>query len=319
MLLSAQGLSEFVTKAAMPVFALDGKRVAFNLYEGPGGSGLSADGKSIVVMDFAKVNDTTYAFSNPKALYTAAGANQLPGWPAFLPDGSGVVFQLETAPASNGEHFTTRLGTRGELWWTDMSGHAHALEKANGKGYLPKGAAGKNHDDDATLQYEPTVAPLVAGGYAWVVFTSRRQYGNVATRDPFESDARSFDLTNGNPSGPTTKKLWVAALDIPAKAGADPSHPAFYLPAQELFAGNSRGYWVLDACRENASACTGGDECCGGYCRVDPESGMGTCMDIPEDACAKEYDKCNVDADCCQDGAQRLYCIAGRCATVVLQ
>jgi hypothetical protein len=42
-------------------------------------------------------------------------------------------------------------------------------------------------------------------------------------------------------------------------------------------------------------------------------------MDIPEDACSKEYDKCNVDADCCQDGAQRLYCIAGRCATVVLQ
>jgi hypothetical protein len=318
-LLTSQGLSEFVTQAAMPVFSLDGKQVAFNLYSGPGGSGLTADGKSIVVMDFAKVNDTTYAFSNPKALYTATGANQLPGWPAFLPDGSGVVFQLETTPASNGEHFSTRLGTRGELWWTDMSGHAHALEKANGKGYVPKGAAGKNHDDDATLQYEPTVAPLVAGGYAWVVFTSRRSYGNVATRDPFQSDARSFDLTDGNPDGPTTKKLWVTALDLPAKADSDPSHPAFYLPAQELFAGNSRGYWVLDACKENASGCTGGDECCGGYCRVDAESGLGTCMDIPEDACSKEYDKCNVDADCCQDGTQRLYCIAGRCATVVLQ
>jgi len=48
-------------------------------------------------------------------------------------------------------------------------------------GVLPSGPLG--HADDSTLQYEPTVAPIVAGGYAWVVFTSRRLYGNVATRD----------------------------------------------------------------------------------------------------------------------------------------
>jgi hypothetical protein len=317
--LTAQGLSEFVTQAATPAFSLDTKKVAFNLYTGPGTASIPANGKSIVVMDIAKVDDVTYALTNPKALYTATVANQLPGWPAFLPDGSGVVFQLELMPGNGSEHFVTRQNARGELWWTDMNGHAHALERANGKGYLPAGAAGKNHDDDATLQYEPTVAPIVAGGYAWVVFTSRRQYGNVATRAPFESDARQFDLTAGNVDGPTTKKLWVTALDSPAKVDSDPSHPAFYLPAQELYAGNSRGYWVLDACKENAGACTGGDECCGGYCRVDPESGLGVCMDVPEDACSKEYDKCNVDSDCCADGKAQLYCIAGRCATSVLQ
>ncbi|HKU42066.1 MAG TPA: hypothetical protein VJR89_28100, partial [Polyangiales bacterium] len=241
---------------------------------------------------------------------------QKPGWPFFLPDGTGLVFQLELAPGENNEHFVTRKGARGELWWTDLNGHAHALDRANGKGYLPTGPLG--HSDDATLQYEPTVAPLVAGGYAWVVFTSRRLYGNVATREPFESDPRSFDLTPGNAAGPTTKKLWVAALDIPAKPDSDPSHPAFYLPAQELYAGNSRGYWVLDACKSNSAACSGGDECCGGFCRLDAESGLGTCMDIPEDECAKEYDKCNVDADCCP-GNPQLYCIAGRCAHVGLQ
>jgi len=316
--LTAQGLSEFVTQAATPVFSFDTKKVAFNLYSGPGTPSIPANGTSLVAMDVAKVDDTTYTFTNPKALYTATGANQLPGWPAFLPDGSGVVFQLELS-TGNGEHFVTRGNAHGELWWTDMNGNASALERANGKGYLPAGAAGKNHDNDATLQYEPTVAPIVAGGYAWVVFTSRRSYGNVATREPFQSDARAFDLTAGNPDGPTTKKLWVTAIDIPAKAGTDPSHPAFYLPAQELFAGNSRGYWVLDACKENSGVCTGGDECCGGYCRIDPESGMGLCMDIPEDACSKEYDKCNVDSDCCADAKTPLYCIAGRCATNVLQ
>lgn len=317
--LTAQGLSEFVTQAATPAFSLDTKKVAFNLYTGPGTASIPANGTSIVVMDIAKVDDVTYAFTNPKALFTATVANQLPGWPAFLPDGSGIVFQLELMPGGGSEHFVTRANARGELWWTDMNGNAHALERANGKGYLPAGAAGKNHDDDATLQYEPTVAPIVAGGYAWVVFTSRRLYGNVATREPFQSDARDYDLTAGNPDGPTTKKLWVTALDVPAKVDSDPSHPAFYLPAQELYAGNSRGFWVLEACKENAGACTGGDECCGGYCRVDAESGMGVCMEVPEDACSKEYDKCNVDRDCCADGKAQLYCIAGRCATSVLQ
>ncbi|HTE41158.1 MAG TPA: hypothetical protein VK629_10015, partial [Steroidobacteraceae bacterium] len=307
-------LSAFVTQAATPVFSLDMKKVAFNLNAGPGTSSITADGRSLVVMDLTKVDETTYSFTNPKQVYQASSADQKPGWPFFLPDADGIVFQLEVKHPDNGEFLTTRSNARGELWWTDLEGHAHALDRANGKGYLPTGPL--NHADDSTLQFEPTVAPLIAGGYAWVVFTSRRLYGNVATREPYESDARMADLTDQptNTAGPTTKKLWVTALDVPAKADTDPSHPAFYLPAQELFAGNSRGFWVLDACHENGAVCTGGDECCGGYCRLDQESGMGICMDVPEDACSKEYDKCNVGADCCTDTKDPLYCIAGRCA-----
>jgi hypothetical protein len=150
-----------------------------------------------------------------------------------------------------------------------------------------------------------------------VVFTSRRLYGNVATRDPFDSEPRLSDLTPGNPSGPTTKKIWVTAIDVPAKAGSDPSHPAFYLPAQELYAGNTRGFWVLDACKANAASCTGGDECCGGFCQIDPEFGIGFCADMPGDACSMEYDKCNVSSDCCTTGPA-LFCIGGRCATNTL-
>ena len=315
--LTVRGLSEFVTQAATPVFSQDGKKVAFNLYAGAGNASIPADGRSIVVMDFRQIDATTYEVSNPVAVYTASGGERRPAWPFFLPDGKSLVFQLELAPGDGNEQFATRKNARGELWWSDLDGHAHALDRANGEGYLP--ASGGGHEDDTTLHYEPTVAPLVAGGYAWVVFTSRRSYGNVATRPPFESDPREFDLTAGNPGGPTTKKLWVAALDASGEAGGDPSHPAFYLPAQELYAGNSRGYWVLDACKESGGACSGGDECCGGFCRVDEESGIGVCMDVPPDTCAKEFDKCNVDADCCSDGENRLYCIAGRCAVVGLQ
>jgi len=43
----------------------------------------------------------------------------------------------------------------------------------------------------------------------------------------------------------------VAAIDINPTPGTDPSHPAFYLPGQELNAGNLRGFWVVDPCKQN--------------------------------------------------------------------
>jgi len=313
--LPVAGLSELVAKAATPAFSVDGKKLAFNFAAGPGAQGIVGDGRQLVVVDFQESGANSYAISNPRSVFKAEG-DKRPGWPFFLPDSSGLVFQLELAPGANNERFATRLGARGELWWTDLNGKAHALDRANGKGYLPTAANG--HDDDATLQYEPTVAPLVAGGYAWVVFTSRRLYGNVATRNPYESDARAHDLSAGNPNGPTTKKLWVTAIDIPAKPGTDPSHPAFYLPAQELYAGNSRGFWALDACKSNTEACGGGDECCGGYCRMTEEFTVPVCMDTPPALCAEEYEACNVDADCCSSDEAAMTCIAKRCARIQL-
>lgn len=303
-----------MTQAATPSFSPDMHLVAFNFFQGPGTSTIMGDGKSIVVMDVTRVDDSTYDFGNPRVVYKATQAGQMPGWPFFLPDNSGVVFQLELTPASAGRLHTWK-GARGELWWSDLSGHAHALDRANGMGYLTSGPNG--HDADTTLQYEPTVAPIVAGGYAWVVFTSRRSYGNVATRAPYDSDPRLADLTPGNSAGPTTKKLWVSAISMPPKPDSDPSHPAFYLPAQELYAGNSRGFWVLDACKEDKANCSSGDECCGGYCSVSEEFGVGVCSKVPPDTCSKEYDKCNVSADCC--AGKGLVCIAGRCASVTLQ
>jgi hypothetical protein len=314
-ILTTQGWSDFVQQAVTPTFSPDGKKVAFNLWSGDGNASIVANGRSLVLMDIAAVNDTTYAFSSPRALYTTDNPDHRPGWPYFLPDSNALVFEREVKPSDGGKQFKTRGSARGELWWTDLEGHSHALSRANGEGYLPSGSGG--HDDDATLQYDPTVAPIVAGGYAWVVFTSRRLYGNVATRAPFESDPRAFDLTPSNSGGPTTKKLWVTALDMPPKPGTDPSHPAFYLPAQELFAGNSRGFWVLDACKPDLAECTGGDECCKGFCRRDGDSAQGVCGDIPDDQCAMEYDRCNVTADCCRDTQPLLSCIGNRCARMV--
>ncbi len=149
--------------------------------------------------------------------------------------------------------------------------------------------------------------PVASGGYAWVVFTSRRMYGNVATQDPFLSDPRNY-----NPAlSATTKKLWVAAVDLNATPGTDPSHPAFYLPAQELLAGNSRGYWVVDPCQADGTTCETGDECCGGYCE-DVDGGF-VCSSQPPPTCASIGDKCTTNADCC-GASQGIECIDGHCS-----
>ncbi len=104
--------------------------------------------------------------------------------------------------------------------------------------------------NDALYNYKPTVNPQVTGGYQWVVFTSRRMYGNVATINPFASDPReTTEITStATPQYPETKKLWVAAMKTNPAPGSDPSYPAFYLDGQELYAGNSRSYWVLPQC-----------------------------------------------------------------------
>ncbi len=278
-------------RAGTPVFSPDGKHVAFNYFAG--GSG---DGKSLAVMDYAN-----QVFTTPIILDTPSGT--LPDiFPSFLPTNDAVVYERETA--TNGEFGATRYGSRGELWWTPTgTASPIRLDKLNGLGYVPN--VGTNHADDTTVNYEPTVNPVPSGGYAWVVFTSRRAYGNIATIDPFWSDPRDHDIS----ATPTTKNLWVAAIDLNAKPGTDPSHPAFYLPAQELLAGNSRGYWVVDPCKPNGNTCDTGDECCGGYC----QSVDGGLVCTPNTSgCAQEFDKCTTSADCC--GGQNLQCINGRCA-----
>ena len=299
-------------RAAFPAFSPDGKNLAFTMYAGATG----ADTKTLGFMSFDK---TTNTFGALTVLHKPAN-NHTALYPAFLPTNDAVIFEIETR--YNGRDYGgTRsdadvappdaradVGAHASLWWVDLKTKtAVPLDNLNGKGYVPTGPNG--HDDDTTLNYEPTVNPVVSGGYAWVVFTSRRLYGNIATINPFYSDPRFHDLTQT----PTPKKLWVAAIDVNAAPGTDPSHPAFYLPAQELLAGNSRGYWVVDPCKSDGNECETGDECCGGFCRPDQNNKLVCTAQVPQ--CAQEFEKCTTSADCCNSPA--LQCINGRCAVTL--
>lgn len=311
----ATGLSA-VTSAVTPAFSPDGRKVVFNFWEGPGAGGVTAGaGRSLAVFDFTCgapagstkcANGAAHTFSGLREIYK--DATKYPGWPSFLPDGKAVVFHNTVQGGSCGPgtidrnsllncQLTTWFNAKAELWIAKdgATQSARRLDALNGVGIgLPTNG---NHPDDSQVNYQPTVNPVPSGGYYWAVFTSRRIYGNL--------------LTGAQDNG-AQKKLWVAAIDINGAANADPSHPAFYLPGQELGAGNSRGFWVVDPCKANGNSCETGDECCNGFCRKDPDGGGLVCQDKPPGTvCVQEFEKCTVDADCCDPNFK---CIAGKCS-----
>lgn len=328
--LPISGLADIVTKFGPPKFSADGKKVALNPVTSPT---IDNPNQKLIVVDF---DETSGEFSDPVTIadYSGQPNETRPGWPAFFPDGNSVAFHRQTSQGNESNNtgaLKTRRGAKAQIHWTSITdaNHATALNWLNGldddgNSYLPKlkapfsitctadstqvGQIDNEHADDANHNYEPTISPIPSGGYAWVVFTSRRMYGNVATLPPFCSDPRGVDLIENV----TTKKLWVAAVDLSAKPGEDGSHPAFYLPGQELLAGNSQGFWVFDPCKADGENCESGDQCCGGFCRPSGEDGALVCSEAPPDAtCSEVQERCEARADCCDPTHN---CINGFCA-----
>jgi hypothetical protein len=297
--------SGIVDYAYMPMFSLDGTALVFNQMEQLNGMyEPQAGGHALALMDFDRSRDK---FGNWRSVFD--GASRYPAWPFFLPgvvgkgdDSTGgthkqIVFALGDTPdfatqdvylAYQGPHPT-------DLWWLDIdSGKAAPLARANGldasgSTYLPYG------DRDAHKNYYPTVSPVAAGGYFWLFFTSKRNYGNLFVRETAEAY-------------PEAKKLWVSAIDLNAPEGTDPSHPAFFLPGQELDSGNIRAFASLEACRPEGESCESGIDCCCGFC----SDAMCACNVTK---CAALDEKCAKAEDCCDETAA---CIGGFCSAIPL-
>lgn len=177
---------------------------------------------------------------------------------------------------------------------------------------------GIGNGDDTLLNFKPSVNPTITGGYQWVVFMSRRMYGNVITINPYASSRAGTPAlqppgTAMVPLQPPEKKLWVAAMNTNPAAGSDPSYPAFYLDGQDLWSGNSRSYWVQPQCAPAASGaptaanlCTSNADCCQTVptvCKLDipiaANPATAHCIASSAMTCAADGAACNVDGDCC--------------------
>jgi hypothetical protein len=265
--------------AMMPMFSPDGKHIVYNDYD-------AGTGHTLTEMDFDVKSNT---FSNARTLFH--DGTKYPGWPFFTPDAKFVIFALgNTNNFASEEPPSPTPPFSSQLYVVSTSGGAaHRLHEASGydstgSEYLPFPG------QDENLDFYPTVNPVASGGYYWAYFTSRRAYGNVYNKG-------SGDVGS--------KSIWVSAIDINATAGQDSSHPAFYLPGQELGTGNIRAFAVLAPCKGNGASCESGLDCCGGGCS------SGKCA--PPATCAGENDKCTDTTPCCEPQDQ---CLGGYCGCV---
>ncbi len=343
---SSPSLTQLVHTAQTPAFSPDGTLVAFiNGDQAPGTRPLSVmsfDGTSVFSNLKVLRNETemTTNASNASVGWTpspappAAPTNFPPpgqarpktiAWPSFLPDGMGLIYHLGDSFDSSG--FNLNGGNLesppqyAELRLIELDGTVKTLSALNGRNAsgtstLPYGEAVDNN-----MNYEPNVMPLPVGGYYWVVFTSRRAYGNTvapgraATTQPYDEPAQDPWGSNAGPS--PRKKLWVAAIDVnhADPTNVDPSHPAFYLSGQESESANMRGFAALAPCLANGATCETGSDCCGGFCRQTGNDPNGVpilqCMPPLPNMCSNVDEPCKTSLDCCDPTD---LCIGGRCA-----
>jgi hypothetical protein len=328
-------LNQLIQHAQCPTFSPDGKHVAFVNGDVP------PPARVLSIMDF----DGTSTFSNMKTLRTetetttngpdSSGGSLPPqgpaqpkaiAWPSFTPDSAGVVYHSGDSFDSSGFDFGSGTGISwpqyAELRLVELDGTVKKLNTLNGRdasgtSTLPYGEAIDNN-----LNYEPNVMPLPVGGYYWVVFTSRRSYGNTwapgrATRGDDPNDDPTKDPWGSNASPSPRKKLWVAAIDLnhADATNLDPSHAAFYLPGQEDESANMRAFAALAPCQPDMATCETGSDCCGGYCTQTGNDASGApilqCMKPTVPTCSDTDEPCMTSLDCCD---QTDLCIGGRCA-----
>jgi hypothetical protein len=211
------------TGAMAPAFSPDGSLLVFNDFAIDSGKGLA-------LMNFSASARTA---SNYRTLFSDSA--NYPIWPSFLPDGQAVVFQLSAGSdftgGGTGLSGSVSAGPRSDLFLVDVTSHTSTLlaramgftsaaNAASELTYLPFGSS------EAHQNYDPTVFPVASGGYAWVFFDSMRHYGNVGL----------------------LRQIWGAAIDVNPDGtyALDPSHPAFFLPGQEIGTGNFRPIAALE-------------------------------------------------------------------------
>ena len=277
----ATALDGFADHVCDPAFSPDGKHLAFagNVV---GSYPVEYTQGDLTVMDFDGPSTT---FSNRRTIIPGGGLAV--AFPSFTPDSAWMVYQK--GDYSRAKYGTSSVG-HDDLFIADLA-------KQVGEVALPTASGASLDAKNQHIAYQPTVNPIAVGGYVWVVFVSPRDYGNRMA-------------STSNPTYETRKQLWVAAVDVNPKPGVDPSHPAFWLPGQDLTTINMSGYWALEACLQTGQGCDQGYECCTGFCQSDGMGGF-ACVPPPT-GCSQIGNKCTTDADCCNNPSVK--CIGGFCS-----
>jgi hypothetical protein len=157
----------------------------------------------------------------------APGKNRY--YPAFAPDGTMLVFNESTCNSGNtGGECNGDTDPTAKLYAVNAisGGTLTALDRANSPGVADGSTTALTN---SFPKWNPFVfkSTTTGGRLAWVTFSSTRKYG---LRSP--------------PGNGTL--LWMAAVDLDAPAGSDPSFVAFALPFQDITTSNHIAQWTTE-------------------------------------------------------------------------
>jgi len=244
-----------------PAWSPDGTQIAYaGNVNGWGGINTAGDIGSVDVT----APDTLGASRVLHSGASLAGAPEggvADSYPTWTPDSAKIAFGHGT-------------GSRSE----DQSGSLYIMNRDGSDVVRLDAVNSAGHDD-----FQPRFSPFDEGGYFWLSFLSRRDYGNaeVGTR------GRSF------------QQIWVTAIRKDAAPGTDPSSVPYWVPGQRTTTRNISAYWAPRPCREDGESCSVGSECCGGDCRPGDDGAL-VCAPPPPDRCRESGETCSSDADCCE-------------------
>lgn len=250
---------------AQPVWSPDGLSIAYVSSVNEWGGAFTSGNISVLPVLGADIVGIPRVIHQGTSLAVGTPGGDADSYPTWTPDSQRIAFAHGTGARSDAP---------------DGRFSALYIMNANGADVVRLDAAcgGPGSLDD----FQSRFSPFDSGGYFWLSFLSRRDYGNGAA----------------GTRGTSRQQIWVTGIKKTAAPGEDPSAVAFWLPGQSTSSKNISAFWAPRPCREDGESCSVGSECCGGDCRPNTDGEL-VCTPPPPERCRQLNETCSTSADCC--------------------